>query len=61
MKRIAVVLMIFFTVSLLGGLCSVFSQLHNVGKQSTEYVYMEQLPAKMPNLLPDPMTGIPLY
>jgi hypothetical protein len=61
MKRIGLVIMIFFTVSLVGGLCCVFSQLDNVGKQRTYHVYMNQLPDKMPNLLPDPMTWLPLY
>jgi hypothetical protein len=53
--------MIFFTVSLVGGLYRVFSQLDNVEKQRTDYAYMEQLPDKMPNVLPDLMTGLPLY
>jgi hypothetical protein len=53
--------MIFFSVSLVGGLCFVFSQLDNVGKQRTYHAYMEQLPDKMPNVLPDLMTGLPLY
>jgi hypothetical protein len=61
MKRITIVLMIFFTVSLVGGLYRVFSQLDNVGKQRTYHAYMEQLPNKMPNVLPEPMTGLPLY
>ena len=61
MKRIAVVFVVFFTVSLVGGLCCVFSQLDNVGKQRTYHAYMEQLPDKMPNVLPDLMTGLPLY
>ncbi len=61
MKRIAVVFMIFFTVSLAGGLCYVFSQFDNVGKQRTYHAYMEQLSDKMPNVLPDLMIGFPLY
>ena len=61
MKRIGVVLMIFFSVSLVGGLCCVFSQLDNVGKQRTYHAYMEQLPDKFSTLIPDPMTGLPLY
>ena len=61
MKRIGVVFMIFFTVSVVGGLCCVFSQLDNVGKQRTYHAYMNQLPDKMPNLFPDPMAGLPLY
>ena len=61
MKRIAVVLMILFTVSLVGGLCCAFSQLDNVEKQRTYHAYMKQLSDKMPNILPDPMTGLPLY
>ena len=61
MKRIGLVIMIFFTVSLVGGLCCVFSQLDNVGKQRTYHAYMEELPDRMPNLLPDPMTVLPLY
>lgn len=61
MKRVAVVLTIFFTVSLIGGLCCVFSQLDNVEKQRTDHAYIEQLSDKMPSILPDPMTGLPLY
>ena len=61
MKRIGVVLMIFFTVSLVGGLCCAFSQLDNVEKQRTYHAYMKQFSAKMPNILPDPMIGLPLY
>ncbi len=61
MKRIAVVLMIFFTVSVVGGLCYAFSQLDNAGKQRTYHAYMKQLSDKMPSILPDPMTGLPLY
>ena len=61
MKKIAVVFMIFFVVSLVGGLCGVFSQLNNVGEQRTDHAYTKQLPDKIPNFLPDPMTGLPLY
>ena len=61
MKRIAVVFVVFLTVSLVGGLCCVFSQLDNVGKQRTYHAYMEQLPDKIYTLIPDPMTGLPLY
>ena len=61
MKRIAFVLMILFAVSLVGGLCCAFSQLDNVEKQSTYHAYMKQLSDKMPKVLPDPMTGLPLY
>ena len=61
MKRIAVVLMLLFAVSLVGGLCYAFSQLDNVEKQRTYYAYMKKFSDKMPNVLPDPMTGLPLY
>jgi len=53
--------MILFAVSLVGGLCCAFSQLDNVEKQSTYHAYMKQLSDKMPHVLPDPMTGLPLY
>ena len=61
MKKIVVILMIFFTVSLVGGLCSVSSQLDNAEKQRTYHAYMQQLSDKIPHVLPDPMTGLPLY
>ena len=61
MKKMTFVLMVLFTASILGGLCSIVTQLDNVGKERTEYVYVKQLPNKMPNVLLDPMTGVPLY
>lgn len=60
MKKIVIVLMILFTISLAGGLYNTLAQLDNVGQEMTDYIYMEQFPCEMPDLTLNPI-AVPLY
>ena len=56
---------IFFLIALLalavGGLYTTFAQLDNVEGETTEHTSINPFPYEMPNVVMNPMYGVPLY
>ena len=56
---------IIFLIALLalavGGLYTTFAQLDNVEGETTEYTSINPFPYEMPNVVMNPMSGVPLY
>ena len=60
MKKIVIVLMILFAVSLTGGLYHTLANLSDVG-QETINQELEQFESEMPNVFFNPVPMVPLY
>jgi hypothetical protein len=61
MKKIAIVIMVLFTIGLAGGLYNTFAHLNDVGQEVINQAYVEQLPPGMPDMAFNPVSVIPLY
>jgi len=61
MKKIAIVIMVLFTIGLTGGLYHTLAHLNNVGQEVTNQAYVEQLPPDMPDAVFHPAPVVPLY
>ena len=60
MQKTIIVLITLIALAM-GGLYSTFAQLGNVEAETTEHTSMNAFPYEMPNVVVDPMSGIPLY
>jgi flagellar basal body-associated protein FliL len=61
MKQIIIIIMVLFTLCLAGGMYNTLAQLDNVEPETADHAYMNPFPYEMPNVVVDPMLGIPLY
>ena len=61
MKNVVVVLMIVFTMSLVGGLYNTLAQLDNVQQETTDYAQMKKIPYIIPDVVLSPMTVVLVY
>jgi Trk-type K+ transport system membrane component len=60
MKKI-IILSVVFTFILAGVLYATYEQPNEVEPVTAEQVYMGQISYEMPDVIPDPMVGFPLY
>ena len=60
MKKI-IILSLIFTLILVGVLYATYEQSNKVEPVTAEQVYMGQISYEMPDVIPDPMVGFPLY
>jgi len=61
MKKIVMLLMVLFTVSLTGGLYHTLDHLNDVGQELTNQANVEQLLPDMPDMVFNPASAVPLY
>ena len=61
MKKIIIVLMVLFTLSLAGGLYNTLAQLDNVEAETQTTHNMNPFPYEMPDVIMHPMPGVTLY
>jgi hypothetical protein len=61
MKQIIIIIMALFTLCLAGGLYNTLAQLDNVEPETTEHISATPFPHEMPDIIVDPMIGVPLY
>ena len=61
MKKIIVILVLLFALSLTGILYGTPDQPYEEGMVTIEELYMSELPDQMPDVVVDPMVGFPLY
>ncbi len=61
MKQIIIILSTLLTLILTGVLYGTHGQPEEVEAVRAEQVWMHQFPDQMPNFIPDPMVGYPLY
>ena len=60
MKKIAIVIMVLFTIGLAGGLYNTLAHLDTIGQETTGYSNVTQFPYEVPDIVLSPVT-IPLY
>ena len=61
MKKIAIVIMVLFTIGLAGGLYNTFAHLNDVGQEVINQAYVEQLPSDMPDVVFNSVPMVPRY
>ena len=61
MKKIIIVLMVLFTLSIAGGLYNTLAQLDNVEAETQATHNMNPFPYEMPDVIMHPMPGVSLY
>lgn len=61
MKQIIIILSILLTLILTGVLYGIHDQPEEIEAVTAEQVWMHQFPGPMPNFIPLPMVGYPLY
>ena len=60
MKKTIIILIALLALSL-GGLYTTLAQLDNVEAETTEHTSINPFPYEMPNVVMNPMYGVPLY
>ena len=60
MKKTIIILIASLAVAV-GGLYTTFAQLDNVEGETTEHTSINPFPYEMPNVVMNPMYGVPLY
>jgi hypothetical protein len=60
MKETIIILIALLALTV-GGLYTTFAQLGNVEAENIEYTSINPFPYEMPNIVIDPMVGVPLY
>ena len=62
MKKTLTILMILITLSMIGGgLYNTLANLDAVEEEASEYASMNPFPYEIPDVVIDPMVGVPLY
>jgi hypothetical protein len=60
MKKTIIILIALLAFAV-GGLYTTFAQLDNVEGETTEHTSINPFPYEMPNVVMNPMYGVPLY
>ena len=60
MKKTIIILIASLALAV-GGLYTTFAQLDNVEGETTEHTSINPFPNEMPNVVMNPMYGVPLY